>query len=75
MSTAQPAAQVCQSCGMLLEKPDDFGTEAEGAQSEEYCTHCFQGGSFTHPDTTMKELSEYGTDMAVLAGLKRWRDG
>ena len=74
MSTAQSAAPVCQSCGMPLEKSDDFGTEADGSQSKEYCTHCFQGGSFTHPDITMQQLSEYGTDTSILAGLKRWRD-
>ena len=74
MSTAQPVTPVCQSCGMPLEKSDDFGTEPDGSQSEEYCTHCFHGGSFTHPDITMQQLSEYGTGMAILAGLKRWRD-
>ena len=30
---------ICQSCGMPLEKEDDFGTNANGSKSEEYCFH------------------------------------
>ena len=44
------AIEVCQSCGMPLEKPDDFGTEANGFRINDYCHYCFQNGTFTEPN-------------------------
>lgn len=45
----------CQSCGMPLDKPEDFGTEADGSASSEYCCYCYQNGAFTRPDGTMED--------------------
>ena len=78
---------VCQSCAMPLAKAEDFGTEAGGARAEEYCTHCYQRGSFTAPDMTMAQMADvvagFMEDMpkaqateaalANLSGLGRWR--
>jgi hypothetical protein len=36
----------CQSCGMPM-SGKYFGTNADGSQSREYCTYCFQKGNFT----------------------------
>lgn len=47
----------CQSCGLPLDKG---GTYSDGRRSHSYCTHCYSGGRFTHPELTvnrMKELS------------------
>lgn len=41
----------CQSCGMPLVEADDFGTNEDGGVTTEYCSHCFQGGSFTKERT------------------------
>ena len=48
-------AQVCQSCGMPMAKPEDFGTNADGSASQEYCRYCFQNGEFT----AKMEMPEY----------------
>ena len=48
----------CQSCAMPLEKPDLFGTNADGTQSTEYCTYCFQNGKFTEPTITLTQMIE-----------------
>lgn len=48
---------ICQSCGMPMHKPEDFGTNADGAQNMEYCTYCYQNGAFTR-DVTMEEMME-----------------
>ncbi|WP_421909216.1 zinc ribbon domain-containing protein [Methanolacinia petrolearia] len=53
-------AKTCQSCGMPMTKPEDFGTEADGSSSVEYCMYCYQNGSFTEPDITMEEMAEKG---------------
>ena len=36
----------------------DYGTEARGARSEEYCTYCYQNGGFT-ADCTMDEMIDF----------------
>ena len=78
---------VCQSCAMPLAKAEDFGTEAGDARADEYCTHCYQGGSFPAPDVTMPQMADIvagfvegvpkdqATEEALanLSGLKRWR--
>ncbi|MBN1454735.1 MAG: zinc ribbon domain-containing protein [Methanomicrobia archaeon] len=48
----EPQGPFCQSCGMPLQKESDFGTNADGSTSHEYCTYCFQNGAFTQPDIT-----------------------
>lgn len=48
----------CQSCGMILIKNSDKGTESDGRKSEEYCAFCYQQGRFTQ-DLTIEELIEH----------------
>ena len=51
----QPAGQ-CQSCGMILARESDHGTE-RGGRSAEYCAACYQQGAFTR-EVTMEEMAE-----------------
>jgi hypothetical protein len=53
-----PQGPICQSCGMPMEKPDDFGTNADGSPSSEFCSLCYQNGVFTEPDISMREMIE-----------------
>lgn len=49
----------CQSCGLPLD-PKGGGTYSDGRRSHSYCSYCYSGGRFTHPELTvgrMKELS------------------
>lgn len=48
---------VCQSCGMPLKEPEDFGTNAGGGRNEEYCSHCFREGAFTR-EMTVDQMIE-----------------
>jgi deferrochelatase/peroxidase EfeB len=50
-------AQICQSCGMNMKSPDDFGANADGTSNTEYCRYCYQNGAFTR-DVTMDEMLE-----------------
>ena len=52
----EPDERVCQSCGMPMRRDEDFGTEADGSLSEDYCGYCYQNGEFTNPDITMQEM-------------------
>ncbi len=59
MAQAQaPMGPFCQSCGMPLSKPEDFGTMAEGFRQNDYCHYCFQDGKLRHPDATLAEMIE-----------------
>ena len=52
----QPKAPFCQSCGMPMEKPDDFGTNTDGNRDNEYCHFCCQRGNFTDPNITLDQM-------------------
>jgi transcriptional regulator with XRE-family HTH domain len=56
----------CQSCGMILIKNSDKGTERDGSNSEEYCAFCYQQGQFAQ-ELTIEELIEHN-----LQGLDSW---
>ncbi len=64
-----PKGPFCQSCGMPMEKPEDFGTGAEGAKSEDYCCYCFVDGRFTEPDITMEEMIDKCVGIMVERGI------
>ena len=56
----------CQSCYMEMKESGDFGTEADGNASVDYCVHCYRKGKFKRK-MTLKE--------AVEANVPWWRDG
>jgi hypothetical protein len=45
---------------MPMIREEDFGTEASGAPSDEYCTHCYQGGAYTWPGASIDEMAAFG---------------
>jgi hypothetical protein len=58
MNTTQPQGPFCQSCAMPMQKPEDFGTNANGSQNQDYCRYCYQKGKFTTPNITMEQMIE-----------------
>jgi len=46
----------CQSCGMPLERPEDFGMGSHGLRINDYCCYCYNNGAFTEPEITMQEM-------------------
>ncbi len=48
----------CQSCGMPMGATDEeYGTNADGSKSEDYCKYCYDNGAFTQ-NCTMDEMIE-----------------
>ncbi len=45
----------CQSCGMRL-GIGFYGTNTDGAVSEEYCKYCMERGAFREPNLTLEEM-------------------
>jgi uncharacterized membrane protein HdeD (DUF308 family) len=52
---------ICQSCGRSIERPEDFGTDAKGLTSTDYCSLCFEGGRFIEPRVTVEEMVDRAT--------------
>lgn len=48
---------IWRSCGMPLTTEEEKGTTKDGGKSNEYCTYCFQKGTFTS-DVKMDEMIE-----------------
>ena len=57
----------CQSCAMPLQKPEDYGTEADGRPSEDYCVYCYKNGKF-EGEGTMEEVIEICIPFCLEAG-------
>lgn len=55
----------CQSCGMPLSE-EVLGTNDDGSKNEEYCVHCFSGGTFTS-DVKMEEMIDICVPFMVQA--------
>lgn len=48
----------CQSCGMPMGDTDEmYAKESDGSKSEDYCSYCYENGSFTST-ITMEEMIE-----------------
>ena len=58
MNKNQPRGPFCQSCAMPMEKPRDFGTNADGSKNNEYCHFCFEKGKYTDPNITKEQMIE-----------------
>lgn len=80
---------LCQSCALIMAKPNDFGSNMDGSQNKEYCHYCLQDGQFTEPNITMelmmkkcecimKQMSipeeQIEHTKAFIPLLKRWRE-
>lgn len=58
----------CQSCGMPMEDAQ-YGTEADGRQSSDYCSYCYEGGKFC-VDVTMEQMIDFcAKPMADATGM------
>jgi len=56
--------QICQSCGMPMESPEDFGNDEDGGRNNDYCCHCWEDGKFT-ADVSFDEFVEIQVGIAV----------
>ncbi len=58
MAVAHAKGPFCQSCGMPLAKPEDFGTSRGGSRAEDYCHFCYADGAFINPEMTLPEMTD-----------------
>jgi len=69
MLSQQSEGPFCQSCGMPLEKPEDFGTGANGFRINDYCHFCFQKGAFTEPNISMQAMVDRCVGIMTQQGI------
>jgi hypothetical protein len=69
MMTTPPQGPFCQSCGMPLSKPVDFGTAASGIRVNDYCSFCFRDGRFTEPDLTPQAMIDHCVTVMASEGI------
>lgn len=43
---------------MPMQASGDFGSEADGSPSADYCVYCYKEGAFTHPGT-MEQMIDH----------------
>ena len=60
---------ICQSCGMPLTTPTQFGTETDGSATREYCIYCYKEGMFQQPNITMEGMIEMCTAILMEEGM------
>ncbi len=79
---------VCQSCGMPLNKEENWGTNEDNSKTDEYCKFCFENGKFIDANLTLDEVIEKSVQMSkklwmpedkaceiansTIPNLKRW---
>lgn len=65
-------AQICQSCGMPLNKdPEGGGAETDGSKSVQYCSICYDQGAFRHPDATVQEFQDHCVEALTRSGMPK----
>jgi len=62
---------MCQSCAMLMENPDDYGTEKDNQKNSEYCKYCYQDGGFVDEEITLQQQIEKCSQIAVQMGMDK----
>ncbi|MDR6726807.1 putative transcriptional regulator YdeE [Paenibacillus amylolyticus] len=60
---------LCQSCGMPLTTPAQFGTEADGNVTREYCIYCYKEGQFEQPNIPLEGMIEMCTAILKEEGM------
>jgi hypothetical protein len=54
---------------MPLEKPEDFGTAADGFRINDYCCYCYQDGAFTDPNISLQGMVDRCVGIMAQRGI------
>ena len=58
----------CQSCGMPLTAPEQFGKNADGTTNGDYCVYCCPNGE-ANMTGTLDEMIDFCAPLEVKLGL------
>lgn len=54
---------------MPLEKPEDFGTAADGLRINDYCRYCYQNGTYTDPNISLQGMIDRCVGIMTQRGI------
>jgi len=60
---------ICESCGMPINRLSHFGSRMDGSVHTEYCHYCYRRGAFTDPGISMEEKIKKNIAMARKMGI------
>lgn len=69
MSPQEPLGPICQSCGMPMSKPEEFGTTADGHRQNDYCAYCYRDGVFVNPAMPMDQMIDFCVGVMAKQGI------
>ncbi len=49
--------------------PEGGGTEADGRRSKTYCSLCYEGGAFRHPEFTAAQMQDHCVEQLKKKGV------
>jgi hypothetical protein len=55
----------------LKRDPQGGGSEADGSRSRTYCSLCYDGGSFRHPDFSARQMQDFCVTQLSKKGMPR----
>ncbi len=62
----QEKVEICQSCGMPINKdPEGGGTNLNSSKSHKYCSYCYQKGKFLDEGITLQDKINKNIDIAM----------
>ena len=67
-STGFANIPVCQSCGMPLQSPEQYGKHADGSPNPEYCIYCCPSGE-EQMTGTLEDMIAFCAPLEVKLGL------
>lgn len=67
-STGFANIPVCQSCGMPLQSPEQYGNHADGSPNPEYCIYCCPSGE-EQMTGTLEDMIAFCAPLEVKLGL------
>ena len=67
--TESAETAICQSCCMPLSE-GAYGTNADGSVNYDYCSYCYENGTFVAPDLTMEEMIAICVPYMVEQGMQ-----
>jgi len=59
---------------MTMAELSEFGTNADGSRSEEYCCYCWENGAFLEPNQTLEGAIESNIPYLIEYGMAKTED-
>lgn len=63
--------RICQSCGMPMQKEEDFARNSDGSKNPDYCHFCYNDGRFIDECNSIEEKITKNVNLAIKMGMNK----